>query len=118
VPRSPGAGPRHILGALSSGRLASGRMACRRRKREIEDLRRIKETRVTCEACGNVWHYGKADELESANAALQNASKALLCCTGCLPAMLMPDKKVVDLSKCPKCGSRAVRKETVEHEVP
>ena len=81
-------------------------------------MRKIKETRATCTACGNVWHYGKVEQLESAGAALENAGKAMMCCTGCVPAILIPDKKVVDLGKCPKCGSKAVTKETVEHEVP
>ncbi len=81
-------------------------------------MRKIKETRVTCQACGNVWHFGKTEELESASAALHNVGKSMMCCTGCLPAVLIPDQKVVDLTKCPKCGSKAVKKDIVEHEVP
>lgn len=79
---------------------------------------KIKETRATCKACGNVWHYGKAEEIEATGAALQNVGKAMMCCTGCVPAAAIPDKKVTDLNKCPKCGSRAITKETVEHDVP
>ena len=41
----------------------------------------------------------------------------MMCCTGCAPALLIPNQEVVDLNKCPKCGSRAITKETVEHEV-
>ena len=81
-------------------------------------MKKVRETRVTCTACGNVWHYGKAEELESAGAALQNAGKFMMCCSGCVPALAIPDKKVIDLNKCQKCGSRAIHKEIVEHEVP
>ena len=80
--------------------------------------RKIRETRVTCLACGHVWYYGKAEALESAGAALQNAGKSMMCCTGCVPAVFIPDAKVVDVAKCQKCNSRAVTKEIVEHEVP
>jgi DNA-directed RNA polymerase subunit M/transcription elongation factor TFIIS len=79
---------------------------------------KVKETRAKCAACGNVWHYGKAEQLESAGAALQNVGSAMMCCSGCWPAALIPQKKVVDLRKCPKCGSKATTSETVEHEVP
>lgn len=81
-------------------------------------MKTISETRATCQACGNVWHYGKMDELDSASAAFSNAGKSMMCCTGCVPAAFIRDKKVVDLGKCPKCGSRAITKEKVKHEVP
>ena len=81
-------------------------------------MKKIRETRVTCTACGSVGHYGKAEELESAGAILSNVGKSMMCCTGCVPAVVIPDKKVVDLNQCQKCGSRAIRKEIVEHEVP
>jgi hypothetical protein len=81
-------------------------------------MKKIKETKCTCAACGNVWYYGKTEALEATGAALQNAGKAMMCCGGCFPAVLIPDKKVVDLNKCPKCNSQAITKEVVEHEVP
>jgi hypothetical protein len=77
----------------------------------------IKETRCTCNSCGNVWHYGKQEALESAGAAMSNAGKGMMCCTGCAPAALIPDKKVADLNKCPECGSKNIRKEQIVHEV-
>jgi len=80
--------------------------------------RRILETRVTCAACGNVWHYGKTEELEFAGAALQNVGKSMMCCTGCGPAIFIPNAQAVDLTKCQKCGSRAITKEIVAHDVP
>jgi hypothetical protein len=81
-------------------------------------MKTIQETRCTCAACGNVWHYGKAEQAENAANTVANAGKAMMCCGGCFPALLIPDKKVVDLDKCPKCGSKAVKKEMVEHQVP
>ena len=54
----------------------------------------IKETKCTCNACGKIWHYGKKDLSEQRNAQLANASKALMCCSGCWPALFIKDKKV------------------------
>lgn len=77
----------------------------------------VKETKCTCSACGNLWFYGKQEKLESTSAALDNLGKSMMCCSGCLPAAFIPDKKVLDLNKCPKCGSRAIKKEEIQHEV-
>ena len=84
----------------------------------MKSMKRISETKCTCASCGNVWHYGKAEVLESTGAALQNCGKSMMCCTGCVPAVVIPNQQVVDVGKCPKCGSRAFKKEIVEHEVP
>ncbi len=78
----------------------------------------IRETRVTCSACGNVWHYGKVEALEEMGKAMQNAGKSMMCCTGCAPAVFIPNQQVRDLSKCPKCGSHAITKQIVTHDVP
>jgi len=77
----------------------------------------IQETRYTCSACGNVWHIGKQEQLEASGAAMSNCGKSMMCCSGCAPALLIPDKKVVPLGQCPKCGSRASTSEIVTHEV-
>ncbi len=77
----------------------------------------IKETKSTCLSCGKIWHYGKEDVMQNTGAAMQNLGKAMMCCTGCFPALLIPDKKTVNLSKCPECGSAAVKTEAVEHVV-
>ena len=53
-----------------------------------------------------------------AGKAMQNAGKSMMSCTGCAPAIFIPDQQVRDLNKCPKCGSQAVKKEIVEHTVP
>lgn len=79
--------------------------------------KRIMETKCTCSACGHVWFYGKQETTEATSAALHNLGKSMMCCGGCLPSVFIPDKKVVDLDKCPKCGSRATKKEVVTHEV-
>lgn len=89
--------------------------------------KKIKETKCTCKACGKVWYYGKQEavenfgkRMESLGADLSNTGKDLMCCTGCLPALFIPEKKqkeTKDLNRCPECGSKAVKKETVVHEV-
>jgi len=78
--------------------------------------RRIQETKCTCTGCGNVWFFGKQDENERLVDTMSNCSKTLFTCY-CLPLLFLPDKKVTDLGKCPKCGSRAVKREIVVHEV-
>ncbi|MFJ5625467.1 hypothetical protein ACIQD3_22820 [Peribacillus loiseleuriae] len=87
----------------------------------------ITETKCTCKGCGNVWFYDKRDEkiakaerLEALGNDMSNAGKSMMCCGGCLPAAFLPNKekvKVKDLNVCDKCGSKAVGKETVTHNV-
>ena len=79
--------------------------------------RQVTETKSTCNACGNIWFYGKADSMEQFSNASSNCGKGMMCCT-CSPcALFIPDKKITDLNKCPKCGSRAVSKEKITHDV-
>ena len=77
----------------------------------------ITENKRTCTACGNVWYFGKQEGMDNALAAISNAGKSMSCCTGCLPAKALPNEKVVDYDKCPKCGSRAVKKEIIKHDI-
>lgn len=79
--------------------------------------KKIKETKCICSACGNIWFYGKQEVSENTIATMQNCGKAMMCCGGCFPAVLINDKKVIDLNKCLKCGSRAIKKEEIIHEV-
>jgi hypothetical protein len=80
-------------------------------------MKKITETKCTCKSCGNIWYYGKSDQMQNAGVAMQQVGKSAMCCTGCFPALLIPNKKIVDFNKCPKCGSKAVEKETVVHEI-
>jgi DNA-directed RNA polymerase subunit RPC12/RpoP len=77
----------------------------------------IRETKCTCSACSNVWYYGKEEVSKNRGAKMNQVGKAMMCCGGCLPALLIPNREVVDLAKCPKCGSKAVTKEVVTHYV-
>lgn len=77
----------------------------------------VQETRCTCLACGKIWHYGKRELTEMQAAALHNVGKSMMCCGGCIPAVLIKDKQVRDLNRCPECGSRHITQETVTHEV-
>jgi DNA-directed RNA polymerase subunit RPC12/RpoP len=79
--------------------------------------RTIVETKNTCKACGKVWFYRKRDLQEQRAARMQNVSKGLMMCGGCLPAVFIPQQKVLDLTRCPECGSRAVLSQEVIHEV-
>jgi len=89
--------------------------------------KQIKETKCICVACENIWFYGKEDVTEQRAKAfentgneLSNAGKSMMCCSGCVPALLIPDKrihKIRDLDECPQCGSKAVEKEVVIHHV-
>ncbi len=89
--------------------------------------KRIQETKCTCQACGNIWYYGKkelwdnrADRMINFGKEGSNLGSDMMCCGGCLPALFIPKeqvKQVKDLNKCPKCNSSAVRKEEVVHEV-
>lgn len=78
---------------------------------------KITETEMTCRSCGHVSYYGKAEELISSGAAMQQAGKSMMCCSGCGPAAFLPTQKSPDLSRCPQCGSRAIVKRKVIHEV-
>lgn len=79
--------------------------------------RKLSETKATCKACGHVYYFGKTDELEHLGTEMENCSNAMMCCGGCWPMIFAPQKKAVDPNKCPKCGSRAIQKEKVVHEV-
>ena len=85
--------------------------------REENKLRKISETKATCLSCGKIWHYGKTEVLENMSGTFSNLGKSMMCCTGCAPSLLIPDKKVTDLNKCPNCGSRAIKKEDIVHEL-
>jgi hypothetical protein len=87
---------------------------CRRMNRTAT-VRQVKETQCQCQTCGHVWSYSKLDQMMQVSAAQQNCGKSMMCCSGCAPAAVIPDKQVVDLDRCPACGSRAVVKQNVVH---
>lgn len=86
-------------------------------KEKKAPVQSVKETKNTCNACGKVWHYGKQEVREQKMNAIHNAGKAMSCCGGCMPALLIKDKQVVDLKKCPSCGSKNIKTEEVSYEV-
>lgn len=101
----------------TSGPQPAGTIAQSQSRKKGSRRRTITETQVTCSSCGNVWHFGKREATDNAANAMSNAGKSMMCCSGCAPAALIGDKKVVDLKQCPKCGSRATTARTVTHEV-
>ena len=99
----------------------------RRNRNRQQSVKKIRETKCTCKACGNIWFYGKEEErqvsqqeMENCGNSMSNSGKSMMCCTGCLPAVFIPDKQVIDvidLDQCDECGSKAVEKEVVVHHV-
>ena len=79
--------------------------------------KQIQEIRATCQSCGNIWHYGKSDVWQNAANSMNNVGKDAACCSGCVPALAVKKKPVVDFNKCPKCGSRAISRQKVIHTV-
>lgn len=83
-----------------------------------------KEIRATCNACGHVWHYLPGERMREFGERLDAASDpaAKLGCTmmtcglgGCL-SPFMPTKTPSTLtSRCPKCNSSSISRETVRH---
>jgi len=90
---------------------------CSKRRTMVEEIKKIRETKCICKSCGNIWFYGKEDVSKSKANAVGNLGKACMCCSGCWPALLIPEHKVIDFNKCPKCGSRAVEKKIIVHNV-
>lgn len=78
--------------------------------------KKIQETRCTCLACGKVWYYGKSEVFQNYSAKLRNTGKNLSGCTCCWPMSYM-SRENTDLDKCPNCGSKAVNKEQIIHDV-
>jgi hypothetical protein len=97
------------------------------RQKSEKVIKGIKEIQCTCQACGNIWYYGKGEYLQNAgqkmiNSANEHGNTAndLLCCAGCWPAAFLPKNQVVpvkDLNKCPKCNSSAINKEEIIHKI-
>ena len=91
-------------------------------------VKRITETKCTCQACCEVWYYGMGEywqnkgqrQINAANQ-LDSAANSLFCASGCVPAAFIPTAPQVpvkDLNKCPKCNSSAIKREKVIHEIP
>ena len=81
-------------------------------------VKKISETKCTCKACGNIWFYGMKDTFANVFDNLSTSVKGLedtLMCPCCGGGG--PSRKTIDFDKCPKCGSRAIEKENVIHEV-
>ncbi len=62
-------------------------------------LEKKKEMKCTCVSCGKVYYYGDAEVLRNTVNALNFSIYSI--------------NQLKDLNRCPKCGSRAVKKEEV-----
>jgi DNA-directed RNA polymerase subunit RPC12/RpoP len=79
--------------------------------------KRIQETRCTCSACGKVWYYGKKDVYNNVSKQIRNAGKTISGASCCCWPMSYMNREETDMGKCPSCGSKAVIKEQITHEV-
>jgi predicted Zn-ribbon and HTH transcriptional regulator len=74
---------------------------------------KIKEIKATCNACDHVWHYLPGERMQEAGKGMQKLGCNIMSCG--LASLFM--KKPEDLtSRCPKCNSKAITRETVEHD--
>lgn len=80
-------------------------------------IKKVEETRCTCTACGKVWYYGKREVYGNFSKKLRNAGKDISGATCCCWPMSYMNREQTDLDKCPNCGSKAVKKEQISHDV-
>jgi len=85
--------------------------------RKNTSKRFIQETRCTCSACGKIWYYGKTEALSDFAAKTRNAGKNIAGCSCCCWPMYYMSREKTGLNECPSCGSKAVKKEQITHEV-
>jgi len=81
----------------------------------------IKETKCTCNSCGNVFYYGKKEVWENRSKICDNLAKeasAASCCY-CNPFInaTKNENTITDFNRCPNCGSKNVTKEEISHEI-
>ena len=81
----------------------------------------VEEIMCTCNQCGHVWHYLKKDEQILAGQAVGNLMVgAGMCCNpfGSLfvNKSIEASREAEKFSKCPKCGTRNIKKESYYYE--
>ena len=86
-------------------------------KRDNAHKKRIQETRCTCLACGRTWYYGKSEVFSDLAAKTRNFGKNISACSCCCWPMSYMSREKTGIDKCPNCGSKAVKKEQITHEV-
>jgi DNA-directed RNA polymerase subunit RPC12/RpoP len=67
-----------------------------------------RETKVTCQACGHVWHYNSRDVMNNLTDAMADLNSV---------KVFGQKSNSNDLNRCPKCGSRAITEEKVTYKV-
>jgi len=76
----------------------------------------MKETKCTCQACGNIWYYGKKEAVEAKLTGLNKFGDTLIRIGHGGIAWLIPESGKKDIvNKCPKCNSSAIAKEQIMH---
>lgn len=80
-----------------------------------------KEIRACCNACGHIWHYlpgQRGQEFGEQMGAFGQEMTRCGCSMGpccCLTAFMPTRKPTTITSRCPKCNSASIRRETVIH---
>jgi predicted nucleic-acid-binding Zn-ribbon protein len=88
-------------------------------EKQISDKPQIEEIKVTCWQCHHIWFYDESDRTGfGTKPGIKTSLVKTWCCCSCFPlgfvAFLIPKKK---FNHCPKCGSRAIQKEIVTHNL-
>jgi predicted nucleic-acid-binding Zn-ribbon protein len=84
------------------------RIGVKQKEKQDTKVGIVSETKVTCQACGHIWHYSNRDTLNKVSDALMDLNSVKI---------FGQDSNSSDFDKCPKCGSRAIRQEKVEYKV-
>ena len=71
------------------------------------------ENRAQCNQCHHVWFFTEIDVLDAKAKSYKNAAKNLFALGAFLPLALIPDEKINDPKRCPKCGSRTIETKLV-----
>jgi hypothetical protein len=81
-------------------------------------LKKVKETKCTCKACGNVWFYTGQEAFSIKMDKFGKFGKDMMRVVQGGMAWLFPEDKISTITaKCPKCNSTAISKEPIVHEV-
>lgn len=73
-----------------------------------------KEIRATCNACGNVWHYLPGERMGELGQGMNKLGCNIMTC-GCLLPFIGSKRNSTLTTRCPKCSSSSISRQTVVH---
>jgi hypothetical protein len=77
-------------------------------------VKHVTEVKAICAACGNVWYYTVGERVKEFGRKMQRGGEELR--TLGVGRAYMP-AGATRTTECPKCGSKAINRETVTHEI-